>query len=124
MDPIIFSKPLLPSGERWPLGVDLRAALCQLQLELSHADHGHRETLRNMRSTEGANQGKTPKQHKQGTDKDWEDLLAVSRMTDVISLANADLARRPSTLVEVSPDLASQRNAQNANDLPVAERSG
>lgn len=103
LDPVVFSKPLLPSVERWPLGIDLRAAICQLELELSHLGKSRLKTLRTMQTTEGATQGKTRIRKRQdGMDKALQDMLAVSQMTNIISFVDADIARRPSSVIEVS----------------------
>lgn len=97
MDPVVFNKPLLPSTDRWPLGVDLRAALFQLQLEGS-GNPGHsfrKEATRKRKKSRVV-------KHREGMDKDLSEILDVARMADVISSVDAGIARRPHSITEVS----------------------
>lgn len=124
MDPVVFSKPLLPPVERWPLGVDLRAAICQLELELSHAGKPGLKTLRKTRATQAGHQRRIRiKKGEDGTDKGLQDLLAVSQMANIISSVDADIARRPGSVTEVSvTGLAVESNADHRFQLNDPDR--
>lgn len=100
MDPVVFDKPLLPSTDRWPLGVDLRAALFQLQLEVAGGAHLHHSLRKETRTKLVKPRALT---HPSGMDKDLSEMLTVARMTDMISSVDAGIARRPSSITEVSP---------------------
>lgn len=112
IDPTIFSKPLLPPSpaERRLLGVDLRSAICQLQLELSHAENGRRESFRKAQSI---GDFKSAKPHfskfREGTDKELEDIRTVSQLIEIISLVDAHIARRPGSVIEVRVAALDQR---------------
>jgi hypothetical protein len=105
IDPAIFSKPLLPPppAERRLLGIDLRSAICQLQLELSYAGKGRPNSLRQTLSIGDAKSAKAQsRKHQDGTDEDSKDMRAVSQMMEIISLADAHIARRPGSVIDVS----------------------
>lgn len=97
-DPAVFHKPLPPPTDRWPLGVDLRAALCQLQLEVDgspHLSYSLRKEAKRAKRT------KPPKAREGGTEGDLGEMREVARMTDVISSVDAGIARRPQAIIEV-----------------------
>ena len=99
MDSIVFHKPLPPPTDRWPLGVDLRAALCQLQLEVGgspHLSHSFRKEAK------CAKRVKPPPMREGGPEGDLGEMKEVARMTDVISSVDAGIARRPRAIIEVS----------------------
>lgn len=99
MDSIVFHKPLPPPTDRWPLGVDLRAALCQLQLEVGgspHLSHSLRKEAKCARRV------KPPPMREGGPEGDLGEMKEVARMTDVISSVDAGIARRPRAIIEVS----------------------
>jgi hypothetical protein len=97
MDPVVINKPLLPSTDRWPLGVDLRAALFQLQLEGSgNPGHSFRKEARRKSGESRV------VEHREGMDKGLSEILDVARMVDVISSVDAGISRRPHSITEVS----------------------
>ncbi|GHJ89095.1 hypothetical protein NliqN6_5497 [Naganishia liquefaciens] len=103
-NPVVFNRPLVPPTDtHWPLGVDLRAAVCQLQLEgggSPHLAHSLREeTKRRERVMPSLTREGDP------NGESLSEMREVAKMTDVISSVDAGIARRPQAITELcDPD--------------------
>ncbi|KAJ9112056.1 hypothetical protein QFC22_006350 [Naganishia vaughanmartiniae] len=105
MDGIVLSEPVIPPPGRWSMGVDLRAAMCQLQLDVPPGFATRLETCRVLHPHQRILPNVSLSSSESEVKQDLQDLRLVGRMADMVSSTDAGIARKVASFLELDePD--------------------
>ncbi|KAJ9093083.1 hypothetical protein QFC21_006579 [Naganishia friedmannii] len=105
MDGIVLNQPVIPPPGRWSMGIDLRAAMCQLQLDVAPGSATCLKTCRVSHPYQCILPGRSSPRSESDAKQDLQDLRMIARVADMLSSTDAGIARRIASFLDLDePD--------------------